>query len=119
MEAIENALISFVDSPLGLIIIGWFAFNILNFSMAKDLRDETDHNFPILPYIAGVWDNWAWSAIVGLVIFAVGQNKIDPSAVVGLQWQDSFYLLPGPASELLIVVLKKYRKALKKKEEAE
>lgn len=94
-----------IDNPLGLVAVGWLLYNFGQFSIEKDLRDEHDTAFPVWPYIKKYWDNWALNGLVGLAIIAVGSNKFDVSQV-GVEWNDLYYLLPGPATEYL---LKKYK----------
>lgn len=110
-----ETFLNFLNTPIGLMTLGWAIFNVALFVIKKDDYDESGSSFPIWPYFKGHIDNWLLNALVGLALVAVGQGKIDVSPL-GIEWVDLYYLLPGPATEFLMVKLKKFLKDQKKKQ---
>ena len=104
-----EVLNKFINNPFGLMVIGWLFYNFGKLMLAKDEFDDHNESFSLKVYFFKTWDNWIFNFMTGLVVIAVGVNKIDISGV-GVEWSDLFYLMPGPAAEFAVDKYKAWRK---------
>lgn len=100
-----------ITHPLFATFFGWLAFNVLMFSVEKDVFDKAHKLFPIKEYILYTWDNWLRSLVFIPLILFVGYNQLDLNPLVeGVHgWNDLYYLSAGFAPELAIVAWNKWK----------
>lgn len=98
-------------------LLGWLAYNVFMFSMAKDKYDNSNTKFPLRQYVAKVWDNWLASFIVVPILLWVGYRQLDiisnplDEHAARIAWNDLYYLASGFATEFIMNLIKKIVKS--------
>jgi hypothetical protein len=91
-----------ISNPWIVGLIGWIAFTVTNLSLDKDLKDEHDQAFPMIPYFKKNWDNWLRSLVFIPVLVVVGKYGAEFQSTAGIEWSDLYYLSAGIAPEFAI-----------------
>lgn len=97
--------------PLFAVLAGWFAWNVLMFSIEKDTFDKEKKIFPIGEYILYTWDNWLRSLVFIPVLLFAGYKNLDLNPLVATEvgWNDLYFLCSGFAPELVIYAWNKWK----------
>lgn len=105
-------------------ILGWFLWNLAEFTMAKQELDEDGNpntNMNFSEYKHTHWPSWIGSFFSTFLLLWIGyrQLNLEPFQVItggeSLAWNDLYYLGAGAAWEAFLWLVKKIRKHFKNK----
>ena len=97
------------NNPWFLGFLGWFALNIVQFRMDKDIHDDADEKFPVLLYMRKKWDNWLVTAVLTF-IWIIAAPQIVGVAGDGAIWDNMMYLGSPIFVQKVYEFIKKYKK---------
>lgn len=94
--------------------IGWFGWNLFEFTTEKDVADNMDRPFSIRQYASKKWDNWLWTFVVATSLLFIGHAGLGMDLVKtfdeDMEWSDLYYLGSGILSEAVSFWVRKLRK---------
>lgn len=96
-------------------VVGWAIWIFGQFVIEKDDYDDRDEEFPFKKYMKKHWENWVFAAMFILVVLG-GANfmgAVNTFNDTQLEWNNGFYLLPGPLSQWVISKIRAYNKKAK------
>lgn len=95
--------------------IGWFGWNVFEFSQAKDIYDERNEPFNFKDYAYKKFDNWLWTLVVASALYIIGIRGLGMDLVEhfdkDMKWSDLYYFASGFVSEVFAYA---YRRWVKK-----
>lgn len=98
-----------------LTFLGWLAWNMFEFNMAKNQADDKDEAFDFAKYRSKKWDDWLTSLVAAIILLVVGHMGLGLELLRVFDtehpptWSDLYYAGSGFLYEALKFLIKKFK----------